>query len=128
VWVVSKNLVTNSQANFVVTRFSPSGEKLWEYKSPETVETSTLNMNQYLYTFDEEGYMNFSYVKGRDYGGTPTYFRLSPEGTAVDEYQRDHYFSKVSHTGDYYHAVQIRYSEELRRNELYFLKFNKEME
>ncbi len=124
IWVISKNALNTSQANFVVARYTPGGKKLWEYKSPETIETSTLNMNQYHYFFDENGYLNFNYLKGMEYNGTPTFFRLSPSGTAVDEYQVNANMSHLSHTTTRYQGLSYRYSSP---DELYYLSFNEDM-
>ena len=122
IWIVSKNAVNTSQANFAVTKFSPDGEKLWEYKSPETVETSTLNMNQYHYFFDGEGYLNFNFKEGKNYQGVPTFFRLSPGGKVVDEYQVNSDFLHLSHTTTSYHGLSYRYASP---DELYYLNLNK---
>ena len=96
VWVISKNYVGGTRANYIIDRYSPSGEKLWEYKSPETVDYSTLNMNQYYYYFDEEGYLNFTYQKEQYSDTKRSFFKISPTGTISEEYLIQGPLSKLS--------------------------------
>lgn len=123
IWVISKNYVGGDRANFVISKYSPSGEKLWEYKSPETVDSSTLNMNQYYYFFDEEGYLNFTYQKEQGYDIKRSFFRISPTGAVSEEYLVEGPLSKLSHFENDYLGFSLKYEEE--NEKLYYLKFNK---
>jgi len=123
VWVISKNYFWGTRANYVIDRYSPSGEKLWEYKSPETVDYSTLNMNQYYYYFDEEGYLNFTYQKEQEYDTKRSFFRISPTGTVSEEYLVEGPLSKLSHFEGDYLGFSLKYEEEIEK--LYFLRFNR---
>ncbi|MDR9458252.1 MAG: T9SS type A sorting domain-containing protein [Salegentibacter sp.] len=121
IWVVSKNYYGGTEANFVIVRYSPSGEKLWEYKSPETVENSTLNMNQYYYFFDDEGYLNFNYQKSQESYSSPSFFKISPNGIPSEEYHVDVPLSKLSHTNDQYQGFSLQYDG---TETLFFTRFN----
>lgn len=122
VWIISKNYFGGTRANYVIDRYSPSGEKLWEYKSPETVDYSTLNMNQYYYYFDEEGYLNFTYQK-EQYDIKRSFFKISPTGTISEEYLVEGPLSKLSHFEDDYLGFSLKYENEIEK--LYFLRFNR---
>ncbi|WP_029036951.1 T9SS type A sorting domain-containing protein [Salinimicrobium xinjiangense] len=85
VWVVSKNLF-NHYVHFVITKYNPSGTKLWEYKSPELVESGALVLNENHFFFDEAGFLNFIYEKGTVYDGMmPALFRISPTGEVAND-------------------------------------------
>lgn len=122
VWVISKNYYGGIRANFVIDRYSPSGEKLWEYISPETVDWSTLNMKQYYYYFDEEGYLNFTYQKEQEFNSQRYFFRISPVGAIPEEYSVEGPLYKLSQFENDYLGFSVRYEEESEK--LYFLRFN----
>ena len=122
VWVISKNYIGGTRANFIIDRYSPSGEKVWEYKSPETVDYSTLNMNQYYYFFDEEGYLNFTYQKEQEFDAKRSFFRISPMGAVSTEYLVEGPLSKLSHFEKNYLGFSLKYENETEK--LYFMKFN----
>lgn len=122
VWIISKNYLGGSRANYIINRYSPSGEKLWEYKSPESLDTSTLNMNQYYYYFDEEGYLNFTYQKEQYSDTKRSFFKISPSGAISEEYLVAGPLSKLSHFEDDYLGFSLKYEEEIEK--LYFLRFN----
>ncbi len=124
IWVISKNYVGGSAANFVITRYSPSGEKLWEYKSPELLDTSTLNMRQYHHFFDDEGFLNFSYSQNGQYHPEYSFFRISAQGMVQDQYKLTGPFSRISNYQNFYQGLSLEYDEGIET--LYFLKFNKD--
>ena len=123
VWIISKNFFGGTRANFIIDKYSSSGEKLWEYKSPETVATSTLNMNQYYYYFDEESYLNFTYQKEQESEEKRAFFRISPTGVVTDEYLVDGPLFKLSHHNHYYRGFSLEYEQDIEK--FYFMKFNK---
>ena len=122
VWVISKNYFQGTRANFVINRYSPSGEMLWEYKSPETVDWSTLNMNQYYYFFDAAGNLNFTYQKEQEFDTNRSFFKISPAGVVSNQYSVIGPLSKLIHYEDHYLGLSLKYIEEVET--LYFMKFN----
>ncbi|MFV8224786.1 T9SS type A sorting domain-containing protein [Christiangramia aquimixticola] len=126
IWVISKNYIGGSEANYIIVRFSPSGEKLWEYKSPESLESHTLNVNQYYYFIDDDGYLNFTYREKPENGDLhlpQNFFRISPEGIPSEEFQANGPFSHLSYSGEHYKGFSLKYINQ--QELLYYVKFNK---
>ncbi|GAA4318301.1 hypothetical protein GCM10023115_44130 [Pontixanthobacter gangjinensis] len=124
IWVISKNYLGGTAANFIITRYTPSGEKLWEYISPEPLETSTLNMRQYPHFFDDEGFLNFSFSRNGQYHPEYSFFRISPQGSIQDRYDLVGPFSIMTNFQNFYRGLSLEYYEGVET--LYYLKFRKD--
>ncbi|CAN5137232.1 hypothetical protein BH23BAC2_BH23BAC2_22470 [soil metagenome] len=122
IWVVSKNLVNLGQVNFVITRVDPNGKVLWDYISPEPLETSTLNMKQHFQYIGEDGYLNFYYKEQGmgSYNGTPTFFKISPQGVFSSKYEYNRKILHLSQHNGMYHGLHYR-DEEM---EVYYTRFD----
>ncbi|MBT8318652.1 MAG: hypothetical protein KJP01_00805, partial [Gramella sp.] len=125
IWIISKNYLGGSAANFIITRYTPTGEQLWEYISPEPVDASTLNMRQYHHFFDDNGFLNFSYNTNGQYHPEHSFFRISSQGFVQDHYKLTGPFSKMTNFQNFYQGLSLEYDEGVET--LFYLKFKKDI-